>query len=385
MRVVVSTIGKFHTFDLARELLHQNVLAAVFTGYPRFKLRDEQLPADLIATYPWIHAPYMAFRQRRRLGSRLNRLWEYIDRVSLDRYVSRHMPDCDVFVGLSGSALRSGRTAHARGARYVCDRGSTHIRVQDQLQRQEHQRWDMPYEGIDPRVIEREESEYAQADCITVPSTFALRSFVAAGVPPEKLRRLPYGVNLSRFQPCAQPQSDRFDILFVGAMNLRKGIPYLMQAYMQLKHPGKSLSLAGVPDASFIAAMKQRGLWAADVRILGHVPQPRLKELMSRSHVLVLPSIEEGLAMVQAQAMSCGCPVIATDSTGAEDLYQDGHGGFIVPARQADEIANRLQQLADQPALRARMSAEAIDRVRLIGGWRDYGRQAVSIYGALAA
>jgi starch synthase len=295
------------------------------------------------------------------------------------------MPECDVFVGLSGSALQSGKAAHARGAKYVCDRGSTHIRVQDQLLREEHANWSIPYEAIDPRVIDLEESEYAEADCITVPSTFAMRSFVAAGIAPEKLRRLPYGVNLSRFQPSGSPDPDRFDILFVGSMSLRKGLPYLIQAYKRIQHRNKSLTFAGLSDNQLIRRMQQRGLWPDDARVVGHIPQHKLKELMSRSHALVLPSIEEGLSLVLAQAMSCGCPVISTDHTGAEDLFEDGTEGFIVPIRRADEIADRLQRLADQPGLRASMSEAALRRVRLLGGWRDYGRQALATYAALTA
>ncbi len=89
-------------------------------------------------------------------------------------------------------------------------------------------------------------------------------------------------------------------------MSLRKGVQYLLQAYARFQHPRKSLTFAGTVAPDFIEMMKRRSLWPDDARVLGHVPQPRLKDLMSRSHVLVLPSIEEGLAMVQAQAMACG-------------------------------------------------------------------------------
>jgi starch synthase len=385
LKVVVSTNGKFHHFDLARELHSQDALQAIFTGYPRFKLQNEHLPPELIHTFPWLHTPYMAFRRRDILGERLLRQWEYLDKTLLDRYVSRHMPACDVFVGISGAALQSGRLVQARGAKYVCDRGSTHIRVQDRLLREEHEKWGLPYSDIDPRVIELEESEYAEADCITVPSTFAMQSFVDTGVPPHKLRRLPYGVNLSRFEPTGSPDPDSFDILFVGTMSLRKGIPYLVQAYAQLQHRNKSLTFAGVSDYQLIAALKKRGIWPDNARVVGHVPQHRLKELMSRSHVLVLPSIEEGLALVLPQAMSCGCPAISTNHTGAEDLFEDGKEGFIVPIRSADDIAQRLQRLADEPELRATMSAAAIRRVTQLGGWRDYGRLALTTYAALTA
>jgi glycosyltransferase involved in cell wall biosynthesis len=96
---------------------------------------------------------------------------------------------------------------------------------------------------------------------------------------------------------------------------------------------------------------------------------------MSRSHVLVLASVEEGLALVQGQAMACGCPVLATTATGCEDLFTDGVEGFIVPGRDTAALADRLQQLADDPALRQRISAAALQRVKSLGGWDRYGNQ----------
>jgi glycosyltransferase involved in cell wall biosynthesis len=241
----------------------------------------------------------------------------------------------------------------------------------------------MPYQAIDPRIIDVEEKEYAAADCVTVPSTFALQSFIAAGVPAAKLRHLPYGVNLSRFNPVGVPEAREFNVLFVGGMSLRKGVQYLVQAYTRLKHPCASLTFAGIPDPNLVDMLRHRGLWPRQARIIGHVPQPQLKELMSRSHVLVLPSIEEGLALVLAQAMACGCPVIATENTGAGDLLKDGSGGYILPIREVDPLAERLQMLADQPALRAALSEAAVGRVRALGGWEDYGNRAVAIYSDL--
>jgi glycosyltransferase involved in cell wall biosynthesis len=110
-----------------------------------------------------------------------------------------------------------------------------------------------------------------------------------------------------------------------------------------------------------------------NVTFPGILPQPDLAALMSRSYVLALPSVEEGLALVQGQALACGCPVIATRATGAEDLFTDGVEGFILNDRDTGALAARLQQLADDPALRERMSAAALVRVKSLGGWDDYG------------
>jgi glycosyltransferase involved in cell wall biosynthesis len=88
---------------------------------------------------------------------------------------------------------------------------------------------------------------------------------------------------------------------------------------------------------------------------------------------MVLPSIEEGLALVQGQALACGCPVIATTNTGAADLFTDGVEGFIVPIRDSDALATRMQQLAEDPSLQQRMSEASLARVRNLGGWKQYG------------
>ena len=384
MKAVLTTLGKFHSFDLARQLHARGALEAIYSGYPRYKLKDEGLPRELVRTFPYVHAPYMASGWRDRFGKRFLQQWELLDRTSLDRFVATTMPEADLFVGLSGCGLATGREARRRGMKYVCDRGSTHIRHQDEVLRDEHLRWDLTFAGVDPRIIEREEEEYATADLITVPSTFVRATFLARGVPEAKVERLSYGVDLERFHPVDSPAVGRFDVLFVGGISLRKGIPYLLKAFQALDHPRKSLTLAGFPEREVVDRMRALGLLTDDMKILGHVPQPELKKLMSRSHALVLPSLEEGLAMVMAQALACGCPVVASRNTGAEDLFGDGVEGFIVDAGQDRALAERLQRLADDPALQATMREAAVRRVRSIGGWATYGSNAMDLYERLA-
>ncbi len=384
MKAVLTTLGKFHSFDLARQLHARGSLEAIYSAYPRFKLRGEGLPKRLVRTFPYLHTPYMASGWRDRLGVGFLRQWEYWDRTALDRFVANTLPDADVFVGLSGCGLATGQEARRRGMKYVCDRGSTHIRHHDEVLRAEHLRFGMPFAGIDPRIIEREEAEYDAAHLITVPSSFVRDTFINRGVPARKVQVLSYGVDLQRFFPDGAPRADRFDVLFVGGVNLRKGVPYLLGAFQALRHPNKRLAIAGIAEPAVVEHMRALGMLTDDVTLLGHVPQPELKRLMSQSHALVLPSIEEGLAMVMAQALACGCPVVATRNSGAEDLYADGVEGFIVDAGQVASVAERLQQLADDPALQQRMSVAATQRVRSIGGWATYGENAARLYGDLS-
>jgi len=65
---------------------------------------------------------------------------------------------------------------------------------------------------------------------------------------------------------------------------------------------------------------------------------------------------------VQGQALACGCPVLASTNTGGEDLFTDGVEGFIVPVRDVEALTEKMQLLADDPALQARMSEAALRR-----------------------
>ncbi len=380
IKAVVTTLGKFHSFDLARQLHARDALAAIYSGYPRFKLKGEGLPGRLVRTFPYLHAPYMASGWRNRIGTTLLRRWEYWDRASLDAFVARTLPDADVFVGLSGCGLATGREARRRGMKYVCDRGSTHIRHHDEVLRTEHERWGLAWAGIDPRIVEREEAEYEAADLITVPSAHVLDTFVARGVHAHKMRLLSYGVDLQRFTPVGSPAAGGFDLLFVGGVSLRKGVPYLLEAFRAIDHPRKTLTIAGVAEDAVVERMRHLGLLGDDVKLVGQVAQPDLKRLMSRSHALVLPSLEEGLAMVMAQALACGCPVVASRHTGAEDLYRDGVEGFIVASGSSDALAERLQELAGDATRQDGMRAAALQRVQSIGGWAAYGDRALQLY-----
>ncbi len=110
------------------------------------------------------------------------------------------------------------------------------------------------------------------------------------------------------------------------------------------------------------------------VTFAGTMPQSELKKWMSRSHVMVMPSLDEGMALVQGQALACGCPVIATTASGGADLLSDGVEGFIIPVRDPDALCDRMQRLAEDPALQQRMSEAALQRVRSLGGWGSLWR-----------
>ncbi len=374
MRIVQTVFGVFHHFELARQLERRGHLRKVYSTWPWLRLKREGLPHELIETFPWIHTPEMLMQ---RFG--IQNAWaldqmSYANALAFDEWTLRRLRPAEVpdaIVAISGSSLKTGRESQTRGGRLICDRGSSHQRYQERIVSEEYKRWGVDRPVTDIRDIAREEQIYEIADAITVPSSFAARSFVESGVSPSKVHVIPYGVRLEKFKSYTKAPADGFNVLFAGSVTLRKGFPYLLDAFAQLRHSRKHLRVAGTvhPDMKKVLdRLPQDG-----VEYLGSVSQERLAELMATSHVMVLPSIEEGLALVQGQALACGCPVICSTNTGGEDLFDDKREGFIVPIRDAPALTARMQQLADDPLLQATMSEAARQRVTSLGGWNDYG------------
>jgi alpha-maltose-1-phosphate synthase len=373
MKVVQATFGVFHQFELANQLLRRGHLRKIYSTWPWLRLKREGVPRECVGTFPWVQTPDYLLDRYRWYPAPVSLWMKRVNPIAFDHWTRMVVPECDAFIGIAGAGPMTGALVQRRGGKFVCDRGSTHKRFQEETIAAEFARWSVPFTPEEPYVVVREEEMYAAADRITVPSTVARRSFLAQGVAAEKVEVIPYGVRLERFQKTGEPPADSFEAIFAGQVSLRKGVPYLLEAFARVRHPQKRLTVVGAVQ-EHIRPLLER-LPMENVTFVGAIPQAELIDRMSRSHVMVLPSIEEGLALVQAQSMACECPVIATFATGAEDLFTDGVEGFIVADRDVDALAERMQRVADDPGLRARMGAAARLRVKSLGGWDEYGRR----------
>ena len=383
MRVALSTISKFHTFELARQMERLGVLERLFTGRPRWKLRGEELPATKVSTFPYLQTIFETLGrlgiQRYPLKTELN--WQC--HQTFDAYVARDLPDCDIFHALSYCGLKSGQTAQQRGAKWVCDAVNTHLVFQDDIMAEEYARLGLRYRRQDSRFLDYAVASYRQADLITVPSTFVKATFLEKGVPEERVAVVPFGVGMERFQPVAAANDSVFRVLFVGSMSVRKGLQYLLEAFRLASIPRSVLTLVGPPQTETRAVLRR--VPEVTPEIVGVQPKSKLPYFYSRSDVMVLPSIEEGLAYVIGEAMACGCPVIATENSGARDFFTDGVEGSIVPIRSPEAIAERLVWLYEHPEERNEMRLASLKRVSAIRGWEGYGEKILETFRKLAA
>ncbi len=224
---------------------------------------------------------------------------------------------------------------------------------------------------IEPRL----DAECALADHILVGSSFVRDSFVAEGVPEQKLVVIPYGANVSTF--CPASESDRrtrhqFRLLFVGQMSQRKGISYLLRAYAAFHGPGTRLTLIGGLYGSEEALTPHRHLFEH----IPHIPHAELAGQYRNADVFVFPTLIEGMPLVVLEAMASGLPVITTPN-GPGDIVRDGVDGFVVPIRDPDAIVEKLEYLRANPERRREMGASARQRA-LEFSWMTYRQRSIA-------
>jgi len=202
---------------------------------------------------------------------------------------------------------------------------------------------------------DRFDVEITLADHILVGSSFVRDSFIGEGIPAEKLDVLPYGADTRLFEPATKnPQTNCFNVLFVGQVGQRKGISYLLRAYQQFKGPETSLTLVGKIQGDGAAFHPYREIF----RHIDHVPRSYLRGIYQQADVFVFPTLAEGMPLVVLEAMASGLPVITTPN-GPGDIVRDGVDGFVVPIRDTKLIVDKLECLRSSPHLRAEMGANA--------------------------
>jgi glycosyltransferase involved in cell wall biosynthesis len=380
MNISLSCIGKFHLFDLARQHLRLGNQVTVFTGNPKSRV-DSDL-RRFAKTHPALRV-LLALQARLPLDLQSRWLEDAFMRDMGSWLAHSVDPEwTDVLHGLDGPGPEAGRRAKAHGKLWICDRGSTHILTQKRILEEEYKCWGAAPPIFSSEHLERCLAEYEESHAVVVPSQFVKRSFLEHGIPSERIFQCPYGVDLSEFRPVAKAD-DIFRVIFVGAASIRKGIGYLLRAVEPLvKKRQCELWLVGSIDPSARHVLVR---YRDTFIYKGALSKGELWRYYSQASALVLASVEEGLALVQAQAMACGIPVIATTNTGAEDLFTDGVEGFIVPIRSPEAIREKLEWMIANPGLRDRMARAALERVKSLGGWNQYGDRVQSVYREVAS
>ena len=337
-------------------------------------------PGTLMQTHPWqevIRLILVKTGLYRRLGFSYQELVDHIY-ASLDRHVAEHhLQELDAVYAYEDSAATTFQRAKQQGILCLYDLPIAFYRTSHALLAQEAERFPDLASALQVTQeptwkIERKEQEIQLADHIFVPSSFVENSLLEAGINKEKISVITFGAPIDYFQP--QPKNDKFfRVLFVGRVEPRKGVHYLLQAWQELKFSQSELLLVGIND--FPEGWLER--YTEEIRYISSVPHASLNQYYSSANVLVLPSLVEGLALVQLEALACGIPLITTPNAGGSDIITDGIEGFIVPIRDTEMLKEKLEWCYQHPLELAEMGRAARRKAEQLT-WERYRQKVAS-------
>jgi glycosyltransferase involved in cell wall biosynthesis len=310
-----------------------------------------------------------------------DRLWDRMSH-SFDALVARrYVPHAQAVQAFEYTALDSFERAKTEGvARLLHVPSLDNLQFQS-IERREKCAWpelaarhDAYFDRKFARRYERRRREITLADVIITNSSLTARSHIAAGTDPAKVFVVPLAAPppVNEIANDAKPGQRPLRVMWAGPFSLRKGAHYLLEAWRLLDAGDKArLHVYGQPQLPLrlCAAVPD------SVTFHGSVARPVLFEGYQAADVLAFPTLSDGFGMVVTEAMAHGLPVITTDQAGAADFVTPDNG-VIVPAADAQALADALQWCLDNRARLQAMRFHALETARR-RQWRDFRRDLI--------
>ena len=282
----------------------------------------------------------------------------------IDRQVARRLwadGPGETFVGFVGKALHSFEAADALGARLELVALNPHpdrLRARHADAARQTGVRDSWMNAAQARKTHR---EIARADVVHVHSDYTRDSFLEAGVPAAKLRRMTLLPD-ARFQPPARRVDDGiFRVVYIGRLEATKGVPLLLDAFSRFARRDAELTLMGGPSTRAMRCRVQEAVELDPrIRLAPGDPLP----VLQRADVLVHPTFEDGFGYAPVEALACGVPVVVTEDTGMKEYVREGVNGYVVPTGDIGALLGRMETLAAHPLRPAPLTFGAAPRSR---------------------
>jgi len=304
--------------------------------------RCRGISLNMIWEYPWpLLADSLVAKLRSPRGTDL-----FIANDNFDRWVARHLTETDsrVFVGVETCAQHSFREAKRLNVRCILDCPQMHPTFLERVYREAGENLGIKIPTIidTVRMAVRKSWEFQSADCLLVPSEVAKHSFIEAGFSEDKLIVTPLWVDTNLWFPESKRSRDGdspLRVLFVGGLNWRKGIPYLLDAVRRCGREVRLTLVGSRTDELEECLARNSDLF----RWIEPQTKPALRRIYCEHDVFVLPSLADTFGFVALEAMACGLPVIVSENCGAPVP----NSSWRVPVMNADAIASRLTFYAE--------------------------------------
>jgi phosphatidylinositol alpha-mannosyltransferase len=203
---------------------------------------------------------------------------------------------------------------------------------------------------------------------------------------PGDYKVIPNGVDVGRYDravPVARWQDGTPNVLFVGRVESRKGLIYLLKAFRLVRRSGQPVRLlvvgSGPQEREARRYVMTRGL--QKVEFLGRVSDAEKAQLFRTADVFVSPATgRESFGIVLLEAMAAGAPIVCSDIHGYKGVVQRGGQAILVPPRDHKAMAAAISTLLADPALRSRMGASGHERVQEFS-WEHVTAKVEEYYG----
>lgn len=267
-----------------------------------------------------------------------------------------------IVVGFNGASEEIFKAAKSRGLVCVLEQTMLPHILEEELIAQEKKIWGISEStsGLKAPLANREAEEWIHADYIIAGSDFVSTGLQKLGVPSQKIRVIPYGVDPKNFP--YSPRSfngEALKVVFVGQVGLRKGVPHLLEALSRIEPQKIQAVIVGQVDLPTNILEKYDGV----ATFTGQLPRDEVHKLYQWADVFVLPSIVEGSATVTYEAILSGLPIIVTPNAGS--IIKDDQAGRIVSCSNPDEIEAALRLYIDSPDTYHRHAAETLELAKL--------------------
>jgi starch synthase len=288
--------------------------------------------------------------------------------------------NADAIVCYEYSAYHAFLEARAAKLKCILVMAGPHILTRNRIEEDEFKKLGM-WKGksgsrpLQPSVVEKYVKEAQMADLVIVASGISEQSVLEIGVSADKIKRIPLGVDLTKFFRAKTDASYKsgFTILFAGTINSTKGIFYLLEAIKRLNLPDVDVILVG-PNVLDDRLFEK---YAKFTRIIDRVSQDKLISYYSNADVFVFPSLMEGFGRVILEAMAMGLPVITTTSTAGSYIIEDGTDGLIVPPADTEALKEKILLLYKDRALREKLGINAVAKAKTYT-WERYSSEIVA-------
>ena len=357
------------------EELHKNGLLSYFTttiGFGKYDIPDSKIRRTW---YPEIKRLLLKSNQE------ANRRGADLSYKSLDEKTASELTAGSVKVvhGYEDGASQTFRKAKDLGIQCSYELPIAHWATTRRLLAEEAERypfWEPTLESTresEEKLIRKDE-ELELADRIFCPSQFVFDSIPTEIKQNKSCQINPFGSptqNVASYQNSLR-KNKKFKLLFVGSMSQRKGLADLFTAMNLIRKEPVELSILGQPSMPMEFYREQ----LSDFDYFPPCSNEKVREIMIRHDALVLPSIVEGRALVQQEALACGLPIIVTPNSGGQDLVVEGKTGHVVPIRFPEKIAEKIVDLIESKISKSEITQICRDKTKEYS-WTAYAKKII--------